>query len=100
MNSSVNNISNQNLIIDSNSIKLESKREVFNLITADMNLVNPFKVDPSSLTVEPKEASPLTLYFMSKGDYTRKEYKRSLKKDTLVLSIQILKEKETFYLIQ
>lgn len=100
VNSSINNKSNQTLIIESDSIKLESKKEEFNLITDDMNLINPFKVDSTELTVKPNESSLLTLYFISKGQYTKREYKKSLKNDTLVLKIQLVKEKETFYLIQ
>jgi len=101
VNCSINNKSNQNLIININSVKLKSKKkDEFKLITTDMHLTNPFKVDSTSFNIKPNESSILVFYFTSKGNYTKKEFKKSLIKDTLILTTEVLKENHTIYLIQ
>jgi hypothetical protein len=89
------NVTNEGISIDANSIKLESKKEHFDLITTNIGLINPFKIDTSSLTIKPTEFSTVTLYFVSEGNYTKQEYHKSLKKDTLLLTMEVLKEKHT-----
>lgn len=88
LNMLVINESNEKKLLEFSDIILNSRNDSFKINYGNVKAKNNFIVNQKSLELSPNQAKEVVLYFNSKKNYNKLQYKKSIQKDTLIYSIK------------